>query len=181
MTHLPPGAPYPNFPDTAFFVSEGDMTRDYQKLEERPMSSVLWDQDNLIQRVRNHVEELGHVKYDSNSNNYVLWLKDTREVFGTNRGYIRGDSFPSMKQAKQNAAASTSARLFHYMWLVDLRGAENSTGQDIAQGIRDAENGKPLTESTFKYEMEKADKRERLYLVIGIVVGIVIGVIGILV
>ena len=54
---------------------------------------------------------------------------------------------------------------------------QDSADQDIAQGIRDAENGKPLTESTFKDEMEKADKRARLYLVIGIV----IGVIGILV
>lgn len=137
------------------------------------MSSVLWDQDNLIQRVGNHVEELGHIKYDPNSNNHVLWLKDTRDMFGTNGGYIRGDSFPSMNQAKQNAAASTSAWLLHYMWLVGLRNADNAADQHIAQGIRDAENGKPLTESTFKDEMAKADKRARLYLVIGIVIGII--------
>ena len=137
------------------------------------MSSVLWDQDNLIQRVGNHVEELGHVKYDPNSNNYVLWLKDTRDVFGTNRGYIRGDLFPSVREAKQNAAGSMSAWLFHYMWLVGMRDAENPTDKDIAQGIRDAESGKPLTESTFKEEMEKADKRARLHLVIGIAIGVI--------
>ena len=65
------------------------------------MSSVVWDKDNLIQKVGGNVEELGHVKYDQHSNEYVLWLKDTRDVFGTNKGYIRGDSFPSMKDAKQ--------------------------------------------------------------------------------
>ena len=65
------------------------------------MSSVLWDKDNLIQRVGSNIEELGHVRHEENSNQYVLWLKDTRGVFGSNKGYIRGDTFPSMEDAKQ--------------------------------------------------------------------------------
>ena len=68
------------------------------------MSSVIWDGDNLIQKVGGNVEELGHVKYDENSKDYILWLKDTRDVFGNNKGYIRGDSFPSMEDAKQNGS-----------------------------------------------------------------------------
>ena len=142
------------------------------RYEEKAMSSVAWDKDNLVQRVGSNSEELGHVKYDENSNQYVLWLKDTRAVFGSNKGYIRGDSFPSMQDAKQSAAFSTSARLFHYMWLVGLRADGNETNKDIAQGIKDAESGKPLTESTFKEEMEKitaeSKKRERWALAIGV-------------
>ena len=119
------------------------------------MSSVVWDKDNLIQKVGGNVEELGHVKYDQHSNEYVLWLKDTRDVFGTNKGYIRGDSFPSMKDAKQNAAGSKSAFLLHYMWMVGLRDDRNKTGKDVIQGIEDSERSKPLTVSTFKEEMDK--------------------------
>lgn len=155
------------------------------------MSSVVWDKDNLIQRFRNHVEELGHVKFDPNSNNYVLWLKDTRDVFGINKGYVRAESFPSMRDAKQNAAFSVSAGLFHDMWLVGLRDTGIATDQDIVQRIRDAEGGEPLTVSTFKEELAKiakteaeSRKRARLYFIIGTVIGLigaVIGAIGILV
>ena len=53
------------------------------------MSSIFWDKDNLIQRVGSNIEELGHVRHEENSNQYVLWLKDTRGVFGSNKGYIR--------------------------------------------------------------------------------------------
>ena len=119
------------------------------------MSSIVWDKDNLIQKVGGNVEELGHVKYDQHSNEYVLWIKDARDVFGTNKGYIRGDSFPSMKDAKQNAAGSKSAFLSHYMWMVGLRDDRNKTGKDVTQGIEDSERSKPLTVSTFKEEMDK--------------------------
>ena len=138
--------------------------------------SVLWDKDNLIQRVGSNIEELGHVRYEENSNQYILWLKDTRGVFGSNKGYIRGDTFPSMEDAKQNAASSTSAWIFHFMWLAGLR-AEGKTGKAIDQGIEDAESGKPLTESTFKEEMAKADKRERLYLGIGLGFSLLVGIV----
>ena len=134
----------------------------------------------------NTEENWGNVKYDENLNEYTLWLKDIRDVFGNNKGYIRGDSFPSMKDAKQHAALSMSARLFHYMWLVGLRGDGNDTGKDVAQGIEDAESGKPVTVSTFKEEMNKltekldrAEKKQIWYFVAGIcgsgLVGIVIG------
>ena len=118
------------------------------------MSSVVWDKDNLIQEAGGNVEELGHVKYDQHSNEYVLWLKDTRDVFGANKGYIRGDSFPSMKDAKQQAAFSKSAWLLHYMWMIGLRDDGNKTGKDVTQGIEDSESGKPLTVSTFKEEID---------------------------
>ena len=133
------------------------------------MSSVLWDGDNLIQRVGDDIEELGHVKYDEHSNTHVFWLRDSRNVFGVNKGYVRGDSFPSMGDAKLHAASSTSARLFHFMWLVGLRTGAQASDADVAQAIADTEAGRPLTASTFKAEMEKikaelqksADNRER--------------------
>ena len=154
------------------------------------MSSVVWDGDNLIQRVGDDIDELGHVKFDPNSNAYVLWLRDLRGVFGVNNGYVRGDSFPSMKDAKQHAASSTSAWLFHFMWLVGLRDRGQASDANIAQLIADAESGKPLTVSTFKEEMgaikaalERAErdadekernarKREILFFIAGLVVGL---------
>lgn len=144
------------------------------------MSSVIWDGDNLIQKVGGHIEELGHVQYEKNSNEYVLWLKDTRDVFGNNKGYVRGDCFPSKVDARQKAAFSTSASLFHYMWMVGLRDGGNEIDKVVAQGIEDAESGKPLTESTFKDEMEKSRKREIWYFIaatgialVGIIISLV--------
>ena len=128
------------------------------------MSSILWDGDNLIQKVGDNLEELGHVKYDENSKDYVLWLKDTRDVFSTNKGYIRSDSFPSMKDVKQNAASSVSARIFHHMWMVGLRDGGIDTGKDVAQDIKDAESGKQPDISTviaeIKEMQEKLDRAE---------------------
>ena len=122
------------------------------------MSSVLWDGDNLIQKVGQNTEKLGHVKLDEHADEYVLWLKDTRGVFAPGNTYMRGDTFPSMKDAKQRAASSVSAWLFHYMWLVGLRDSAERSDSAIAQAIADAQDGKPLKESTFKEEMEKLTK-----------------------
>ena len=44
------------------------------------MGSVLWDANNLIQKVGENLEELGHVKYDETANEHVLWLRDWRNV-----------------------------------------------------------------------------------------------------
>ena len=148
--------------------------------EEKTMSSVFWDKDNLIQRVGSNIEELGHIRHEENSNQYVLWLKDTRGGGGGNKGYIRGDTFPSMEDAKQNAASSTSARIFHYMWLTSLRDKGNETGRDVAQAIEGVESGKPLTESTFKEEMDKlkaeSEKQARFYFVMGALASIVVSI-----
>ena len=155
------------------------------------MSSVVWDGDNLIQRVGDDIDELGHVKHDPNSNSHVLWLRDLRDVFGVNKGYVRGDSFPSMNEAKRHAATSTSAWLFHFMWLVGLRDRRQVSDADIAQFMTDAEAGKPLTVSTFKEEMgviksalqraekdadekeRNARKREILFFIAGLVIGLI--------
>ncbi len=155
------------------------------------MSSVIWDGDNLIQKVGQDVEQLGHVKLDENAGVCVLWLKDTRGVFGPGNTYIRGDTFPSMKDAKQRAASSVSAGVFHYMWLVGLRDSQERSDSGIAQAIADAEDGKPLKESTFKEEMERlteqlnraeananesvtnARKRERWYFLAALAVALV--------
>lgn len=135
------------------------------------MSTVLWDGDNLIQKAGKNIEQLGHVKYEEASDDYVLWLKDTRNVFGTNTGYIRGDAFRSLEDAKQNATTSTSAFLFHYMWLVGLRDSSKIADKTVAQNLKDYENGRPLTESTFKDEMAKANRKN-------IVIGIIFTLIG---
>ena len=119
------------------------------------MSSVLWDGDNLIQKLGQEIEQLGHVKLDESADEYVLWLKDTRGVFGPGNTYVGCDRFPSMNDAKRRAASSVSASLFHYMWLVGLRDGGEWPDSAIAQAIADTKDGKPLKESTFKEEIEK--------------------------
>ena len=122
------------------------------------MSTVVWDQDNLVQKVGDSIDELGHVKYDQNTSTYVLWLRDHGDAFRSKRGYIRGDSYPSMKDAKQCAASSVSACLFHHMWLVAVRDGRERPDPELAGSIADAEASKPLTVSTFTVEMRKAQK-----------------------
>ena len=151
---------------------------------------MVWDGDNLVQRVGDDIEELGHVKFEPASNRYVLWLRDLRGVFGVNDAYVRGDSFPSMRDAKQHAASSTSAWLLHLMWLAGLRERDQASDADIALALADAETGKPLTVSTFKEEMgtvkaalesaerdaeqkdRHARKREMLFFVTGLAIGL---------
>lgn len=154
------------------------------------MSSVIWDGDNLVQRVSDNIDELGHVKFEPDSSLYVLWLRDLRGVFGTKDAYIRGDSFPSMRDAKQHAASSTSAWLFHLMWLAGLRDRGKKSEANVTQALADAESGKPLTVSTFAQEMEtvkaaldraereseqndrSARRREILFFLAGLAVGL---------
>ena len=83
------------------------------------MSSITWRGNRLIQRVtsRGMEEELGYVDLDVSSGKYVLWLKDTKNAFAVNNGYIRGDEFDSINDAKRNAAGSVSATLMHHMWM----------------------------------------------------------------
>ena len=85
------------------------------------MSSVYWEGDRLLQNGgKDRVEELGVVALDKHSNTYVLWLKDTCDVFGLPGTYLRGDEYPSIALAKQNAALSMSARIAHHMWMIKL-------------------------------------------------------------
>ena len=136
------------------------------------MSSIVWDGANLIQRAAGKTEELGHVKLDPGTNEYVLWLRDHRDVFVGGKGYVRGDSFASLSDAVRKAARSTSAGLFHLMWLIGIRDDEATNATQLARSISKAESGQPLTESTFKEEMEKSERRELRNLIIGAAIGV---------
>lgn len=105
----------------------------------------------------------------------MLWLKDTRDVFGIKSGYVRGDSFPTMEDAKQKAASSTSAFLLHFMWMVGLRNCKKIADKTVDQSLEDYENGKPLRESTFKDEMAAASRKSKVFALIMTLVGIVAG------
>ena len=82
------------------------------------MSSIFWKKGSLIQRVGNHQEELGYIEFDSRTKTYVLWLKDPNEEEAR---YIRGDEFPSLAEAKDEAAELAAVWMFHYTWLSRLR------------------------------------------------------------
>ena len=138
------------------------------------MSSVVWDKDKLIQRVGDNTEELGHIKYDESSNMYILWLKDVRDVFGITGGYIRGDSFASMKDAKRHAASSTSAFLFHHMWMTGLRKAG---AQDIEDPVSALGKKMDLAAKEANEREIKSKKRNICLTVISITIAIVIGLV----
>lgn len=80
------------------------------------MSSMRWAGDRLIQCAASsgREEELGFVKYDSNSKTYVIWLRNypinPKEV-------VRGDEYSSMEEAKREAFDSASVRIMHFVWL----------------------------------------------------------------
>ena len=53
------------------------------------MSGIRWSGNRLIQRVRGHEEELGHVSLEPHSKTCVLWLKDSFGVANTAGADIR--------------------------------------------------------------------------------------------
>ena len=136
------------------------------------MSTIVWDGDNIFQKVGENVEELGHVKFDGTSNTVVLWLRDTQHVFGVNGGYVRGDEFPTMADAKRSAARSVSARLLHQMWLAALA-KSGKMGRQVAQAMVGMHDDKPLTESTFNKEMEKRDRVEKRWKIVSAVLAVI--------
>ena len=135
------------------------------------MSSVLWDGDNLIQKVGKAVEELGHVKVEPNSDKAILWLRDTRDVFGVGGGYVRGDEFATITDAKRTAAGCVSAQLLHHLWLAGLP-KTGDAAPEVALAVRDAQAGKPLTESTFKDEMKRRDQSEMRWKLVSLALGL---------
>ena len=82
------------------------------------MSGIYWKGDNKLIQKAEVEEELGFIKYEESSKEFVLWLKDTRDVF--QEKYIPGDRFPTIEEAKQKAASSMSARIFNDMWIDGL-------------------------------------------------------------
>ena len=82
-----------------------------------------WEGNRLLQGVgsTNASAELGYVRYDEHSKQYVLWLKDYEGDFVGNPGrYVRGDTWNSMEEARQGAAQSPSAFLLHLKWMHSL-------------------------------------------------------------
>lgn len=143
------------------------------------MSSLIWDGDRIFQKVGKDIEELGHVKIEPNSGKAVLWLRDTRDVFAVNGGYVRGDEFATMADAKRGAAMCASANLLHLMWLAGLP-KTGSPGQEVTLAALDAQAGKPLTESTFMEEMSRRDKSEMRWKLASVALGLLSLIIGVL-
>ena len=87
------------------------------------MSSIFWKKGSLIQRVGNHEANLGYIAFDPSTQTHVLWLKDPNEEEAR---YIRGDEFPSLAEAKDKAANSSFAQMFHYIWLSQRKGEDQN-------------------------------------------------------
>ena len=100
------------------------------------MSAITWKGNYLFQHVGNYTEELGLISFDNNSETFVLWLKDTCDAFGSNRGYTRGDEYPSLNAAKMNAAASKSAFIFHLMWLREIATVKQKSWRAIIDRLK---------------------------------------------
>ena len=81
------------------------------------MSGISWSGNHLIQRVRGHEEELGHVSLEPHSKTYVLWLKDTFGVATTAGAHIHGGEYPSMAVAKAEALDAPSVFIWHLIWM----------------------------------------------------------------
>lgn len=84
------------------------------------MSSILREGKKLTQRHNGMEAELGYIDYDKTVSRYVLWLKDSRDLFNIGRGYVRGDEYPTLGIAKAQAVMSPSANLMHLLWIKGL-------------------------------------------------------------
>ena len=86
------------------------------------MSNMRWEDDQkIVQGLRDQTAELGYIGAETHTGKFVLWLKDNEGIFGAKDGYIRGDEWDSLDEAKQRAIDSTSARLAHFIWLQSLK------------------------------------------------------------
>ena len=73
------------------------------------MSSMIWHDNILVQRLMSHTEELGRLKYDSFTGTYVLWLKDHWGRFGPKGGHFRGESAPPGRRCDSRTLSRRSA------------------------------------------------------------------------
>lgn len=122
------------------------------------MSVIFWRGDALIQRLssRGMQDELGYIAPEGDSGRYVLWLKDTKGVFGVNGGYIRGDEFESISDAKQHAAGCASASIFHRLWMVRNTGLPVSVPEAKTIVIQTVENMQ-LNQNSLGIQVADAD------------------------
>ena len=82
------------------------------------MSSLRWSGNNtLVQRVKGHEEELGHIERDQSSGKCVLWLKDSFGVASTAGSNIRAEEYPSLEVAKDRALTAPSVFIWHVIWM----------------------------------------------------------------
>lgn len=81
------------------------------------MSGMHWRANHLVQTIGDKQGELGYLELDENSGTYVLWVKDHDGVFLNPAGlYVRGDEWTTLREAKEKAPLSASARLAQLMW-----------------------------------------------------------------
>ena len=114
----------------------------------------------------NSEEELGKVEFDENTQTYVLWLKDTRNFFNSNYGYIRGDEYVTLELAKEQAANSVSARLLHLLWMMPR------TKREIKDWAENTEDKRNIV-LTRKFFLDWA-RKERRFQVLGFFTGVVL-------
>ena len=81
------------------------------------MSSVHLKGNRLTQRLRGQESELGYIAFEESSGTYVVWLKDQDGVVLGSGVYVRGDEYPSLELATDQALHAPCTQVFHLMWL----------------------------------------------------------------
>lgn len=82
------------------------------------MSDMHWVGDKIIQTAGEEQAELGYVEFENDTRLYVLWLKDYGGGFSSHPGgYVRGEDWDTLDDAKANAITTASAKLLHLAWL----------------------------------------------------------------
>ena len=93
----------------------------------------------------------------STQKTHVLWLKDHDGVFNAPGSYVRGDEWPTLQEAKANAARSPTAFLANRMWM-KLTGQRYGFlamqyGDEELEKLA-AEHIKPVIHTTLGYEVK---------------------------
>lgn len=89
------------------------------------MSAITWQDNRLMQRVGDDEAELGYigtptaaVAVATHKGPFVLWLRGPLHAPGS---YLRGEEWPSLREARQEAARSLTAQLAHLAWMASKR------------------------------------------------------------
>ncbi len=105
------------------------------------MSFIQLSRNRIVQRLRGKEEELGRIELDTNSQTYVLWLRDTFGVATTAGALIRADEYPSLDDAKAKVLQARSVFIWHCIWMRGIikREAERELDERWEEFVASAE------------------------------------------
>lgn len=91
------------------------------------MSSIRWENDRLIFRVRGKAEDVGYAKIDEASNKWSVFFKDSSGIMLGNVAHVRlVEEFSSLQEAQIKSFETSLFRYFSSVWHENYRLSKSS-------------------------------------------------------